>query len=89
MAPGSYVKLSVEDTGTGMTEEVRRRIFEPFFTTKGAGTGGGMGLAVLYGVVKNHRGAITVESEQGKGSTFNIFLPCVETVTSDRRNDPP
>jgi len=89
MAPGSYVKLSVEDTGTGMTEEVRRRIFESFFTTKGAGTGGGMGLAVLYGVVKNHRGAITVESEQGKGSTFHIFLPCVETGTSSRRNAPP
>ncbi len=89
MVPGSYVKLGVGDTGTGMTEEVRRRIFEPFFTTKGAGAGGGMGLAVVYGVVKNHRGAITVETQQGKGSTFNIFFPCVKTGTNARRNDPP
>ena len=84
------MKLTVKDTGTGMTEEVRQRIFEPFFTTKGAGKGTGMGLAVVYGVVKSHGGAITAESTPGQGSTFVVFLPHVpkpesrkgETTTS-------
>ncbi len=89
MTPGYYVKLSVEDTGAGMTEQVRRRVFEPFFTTKGAGAGTGMGLAVAYGIVKNHGGAITVETQRGKGSTFNVFFPREETVASAPGNDPP
>ena len=75
LSPGSYVKLSVHDTGTGMTEDVRKRIFEPFFTTKGLGQGTGMGLSVVYGIVKNHGGDVTVETKFGEGSTFNVFLP--------------
>lgn len=75
MSAGTYIKLTVRDTGTGMTDDVRRRIFEPFFTTKQAGEGTGMGLSVVYGIVNSHDGAITIESKPSKGSTFNIFLP--------------
>ncbi len=85
MAPGSYVKVRVQDTDTGMTDKVRLRIFEPFFTTKGVGLGTGMGLAVVYGIVKNHKGAITFDTEPDKGTTFNVFLPLVKTrVTRER-----
>jgi CheY-like chemotaxis protein len=73
--PGRYAKCSITDTGVGMDEETRRQIFDPFFTTKGKGRGTGLGLASAYGIVKNHRGIITVYSELGHGTTFYIHLP--------------
>ncbi len=70
-----YVQIIVKDTGAGMTPDVMRRIFEPFYTTREPGVGTGMGLAVVYGIVKDLRGAITVESEPGSGSTFRVLIP--------------
>ncbi len=73
--PGEYVRVSISDTGIGMTEEVMRQIFEPFFTTKREQGKSGLGLSMAYGVIKNHNGFITVSSTPGKGSRFDIFLP--------------
>jgi len=77
--PGRYVKVSIRDTGMGMDEATRRRIFDPFFTTKEMGRGVGLGLASAYGIICNHGGIITVDSEKGKGTTFHIFLPATES----------
>ncbi len=78
LRPGRYAVIKVVDTGTGMTDEVKKHIFEPFFTTKEKGKGTGMGLAMVYGVVKNHDGFISVETGLGKGASFTIYLPAVE-----------
>ncbi len=75
--PGRYVKITVRDTGSGITSEVQQRMFEPFFTTKEEGQGTGMGLAVVYGIVKSWGGTIEVESEVGKGTKFSVLLPQV------------
>ncbi|HVU38999.1 MAG TPA: response regulator [Opitutales bacterium] len=77
--PGNYVLLSVADNGCGIPDDIRDKIFEPFFTTKEVGKGTGLGLAMVYSLVKQNRGKIDVQSEPGKGSVFTIFLPAIES----------
>jgi PAS domain S-box-containing protein len=78
ITPGIYLKISISDTGPGISPEVLDRIFEPYFTTKEKGEGTGLGLAVAYGIVESYGGTITVQSVEGKGTTFDIYLPIEE-----------
>ncbi|MFC1833658.1 PAS domain S-box protein, partial [Thermodesulfobacteriota bacterium] len=84
LAPGAYAKLTVTDTGHGMTPDVLERIFEPYYTTKEPGSGTGLGLAVVHGIVAAHGGTITAESQPGKGSTFCVYLPITRGESGER-----
>ncbi|MBN1584658.1 MAG: response regulator [Anaerolineae bacterium] len=88
IAPGPYVLLTIRDTGTGITDEVKSHLFEPFFTTKERGKGTGPGLSTVYGIVKQANGHIEVESRVGEGSTFRIYLPHIEAKVVVNESQP-
>ena len=83
LKPGAYLKLTVEDTGHGIDRDVMGKIFDPYFTTKAVGKGTGMGLSVVYGIVKEHGGDIRVYSEPGQGTAFHVYLPVIETDAAE------
>ena len=81
---GEYVKISIKDTGHGMDKEIVERIFEPFFTTKEVWQGTGLGLSMAHGIITGCGGEMTCESELGKGTTFNIYLPSIDDNTQNK-----
>jgi signal transduction histidine kinase len=88
LKPGGYVRLTVEDSGSGMDEPTLVRIFEPFFTTKDVGRGTGLGLSLVYAIVTDLGGAIDVKSALNEGSTFSIYLPLAEVATAAQAEVP-
>ena len=89
LTPGKYACLRVEDTGKGMTRETLAHLFEPFFTTKSVGKGTGLGLSIVYGLVKNHKGAVTCESTPGVGTRFSLYFPLDTSSPSPLHEEPP
>jgi PAS domain S-box-containing protein len=89
LKPGHYAVVTVSDTGSGMTDQIKEHVFEPFFTTKESGNGTGLGLAMVYGVVQQHGGAIDLKTAPGRGTTFEVYLPSpVRVEISESRFDP-
>ncbi len=82
----SFVKISIKDTGCGITDETMKKIFDPFYTTKAVGEGTGLGLSVVHGIIAKHQGKVTVESKIGVGSTFNVYLPRIESEVQDENS---
>jgi PAS domain S-box-containing protein len=83
IVPGAYLRISIQDSGSGIPANLTSKIFDPFFTTKERGKGTGLGLSTVYGIVRQHDGAITVESEEGRGTTFSLYLPSAEGAAAE------